>query len=101
VKDAEFEAASEPPMSAICIRFKADGLEESESKKLHAEVAQRVERSGRFWISTTELKGRAWFRINPVNFRTREKHMEELFQLLKRECHGVLNEKELTSRVSD
>jgi aromatic-L-amino-acid/L-tryptophan decarboxylase len=101
VNDPEFEAASEPPMSAICIRFKADGLEESESKKLHAEVAQRVERSGRFWISTTELKGRAWFRINPVNFRTREKHMEELFQLLKRECHGVLNEKELTSRASD
>jgi aromatic-L-amino-acid decarboxylase len=89
-KDPEFQAASNPPMSAICIRFKGAGLNEAESKELHAEVAQRVEQSGRFWMSTTELKGKTWFRINPVNFRTREEHMEELFQLLKQECHAVL-----------
>ncbi len=88
-KDPEFEPASSPPMSAICIRFKGGNLSESESKELHAEVAQRVEQSGRFWMSTTELKGKTWFRINPVNFRTREEHMEELFQLLRLECHGV------------
>ncbi len=91
--DPDFEPASRPPMSAICIRFKAAGLNETESKKLHAEVAQRVEQSGRFWISTTELKGKTWFRINPVNFRTRERHMEELFALLQQESHSVLREK--------
>ena len=88
--DPEFEPASNPPMSAICIRFKAPGLSETESKELHAEVVQRVEQSGRFWISTTELKGKTWFRINPVNFRTRKEHMEELFTMLKRECRAVL-----------
>jgi len=86
----EFEAASHPPMSAICIRYKNGGLSDSEAKQLHAEVAQRVEQSGRFWISTTELKGKAWFRINPVNFRTRERHMEELFALLEQECRTVV-----------
>jgi aromatic-L-amino-acid/L-tryptophan decarboxylase len=90
-KDPDFEPASDPPMSAICIRFLGGGINEEEAKELHAEVAQRVERGGRFWISTTELKGKSWFRINPVNFRTREEHMEELFQLLKRECEAVLN----------
>ena len=84
--DPEFEAASYPPMSAICIRFTGTQLNEAQAKKLHAEVAQRVEQSGRFWISTTELKGKSWFRINPVNFRTREEHMEQLFGLLKEEC---------------
>jgi aromatic-L-amino-acid decarboxylase len=88
----EFEAASAPPMSAICIRFTHGDLDESQSKQLHAEVAQRVEQSGRFWISTTDLKGKSWFRINPVNFRTRQEHMDELFQLLQRECHSVLQE---------
>jgi aromatic-L-amino-acid decarboxylase len=82
----EFEAACAPPMSAICIRYKGAKMSEAESKQLHAEVARRVEHSGRFWISTTELKGKAWFRINPVNFRTREEHMEELFGLLREEC---------------
>ncbi|MGC2647727.1 MAG: pyridoxal-dependent decarboxylase, partial [Candidatus Sulfotelmatobacter sp.] len=89
-KDPEFELASVPPMSAICIRYKDAALSEVESKTLHAEVAQRVEQSGRFWISTTELKGKSWFRINPVNFRTRREHMDELFALLKQECRARL-----------
>ncbi|MGE5206883.1 MAG: pyridoxal phosphate-dependent decarboxylase family protein [Chlamydiota bacterium] len=89
-KSPDFEPASKPPMSAICIRFKGSELNAAEAKKLHADVAQRVEQSGRFWISTTDLKGKTWFRINPVNFRTREEHMEELFTLLQKECHTVL-----------
>ena len=86
-KHPEFEAASAPPMSAICIRYR--GANEAESKDLHAEVARRVEQSGKFWISTTELKGKSWFRINPVNFRTRTEHMDQLLALLEQECHSV------------
>jgi hypothetical protein len=41
-------------------------------------VANHLAQCGRFWISTAELKGKPWFRINPVNFRTREHHIEEL-----------------------
>jgi glutamate/tyrosine decarboxylase-like PLP-dependent enzyme len=85
----EFEAASNPPMSAICIRYKGNGPSDSDAKHLHAQVANQVEQSGRFWISTTELKGKSWFRINPVNFRTREHHMEELFALLEQECRAM------------
>jgi aromatic-L-amino-acid decarboxylase len=86
----EFEPASTPAMSAVCLRFMGTQLSAAESRRLHAEVARRVEQSGRFWISTTELKGQTWFRINPVNFRTREEHMEELFSLLEQECHAAL-----------
>jgi hypothetical protein len=71
VKHPKFEPASEPPLSAICIRFRGADLDEAQSKELHAEVAKRVEQSGKFWFSTTELKGKKWFRICPVNFRTR------------------------------
>jgi aromatic-L-amino-acid decarboxylase len=85
--DTEFEAASNPSMSAICIRYKP--VAESDAMRLHAEVAERVEKSGRFWIGTTELKGKMWFRINPVNFRTRQEHMEQLLELLREECREV------------
>ena len=93
----EFEAASNPPMSAICICYKNAGLNGSEARQLHAQVANRVEQSGRFWISTTELKGKSWFRINPVNFRTREHHMEELFALLEHECRMILQSQKVLS----
>ncbi len=85
---SEFEAASEPPMSAICIRYRGADLNKTDSKRLHAQVAEKIEKSGKFWISTTELKGKTWFRINPVNFRTRIEHMEQLLALLETECRS-------------
>jgi aromatic-L-amino-acid/L-tryptophan decarboxylase len=100
-KHPDFEGASRPPMSAICIRFTGASLNEADSKRLHAAVAQRVEQSGRFWMSTTELKGKTWFRINPVNFRTREQHMQELFSLLEQECREWARESGTLSHASD
>jgi len=90
--DAEFEAASEAPMSAICIRYVGPGTARVDEKQLHAEVAERVEKSGKFWIGTTELKGKMWFRINPVNFRTRQEHMDGLLELLREECREVASQ---------
>jgi len=84
----DFEAAARPPMSAICIRY--CGGKPEDSARLHAEVVRRVEQGGRFWISTTELKRRTWFRINPVNFRTRQEHMDDLMALLENECRLAL-----------
>jgi aromatic-L-amino-acid decarboxylase len=94
----EFEAASNPPMSAICIRYRSADLTEADSKKLHAQAVERIERSGKFWISTTELKGKTWFRINPVNFRTRIEHMEQLLALLQVECRAVLHGADKTNK---
>lgn len=38
------------------------------------------------------LEGRSWFRINPVNFRTRLEHMDELLDTLRAECERVRDE---------
>jgi len=78
--------AVNPPMSAICLRFDSEKLSPSEVELLHTEVSKKIEKSGRFWISTTDLKGKLFFRINPVNFRTRLKHIDELYKILKKEC---------------
>ena len=93
----QFEAASEPPMSAICIRYRGAELDEAQSKELHAEVARRIEQSGKFWFSTTELKGKMWFRINPVNFRTRTEHIDQLLALLEQEYCSLLQSRGMAS----
>src|SRR5690606_24862300 len=82
----DFAPAVEPTMSAICVRYAPAGLDEAELGPLHGRVAQRVEASGRFWISTTVLKGRTYFRVNPVNFRTRPRDIDGLFMLLVEAC---------------
>ena len=87
--DPGFRAAVRPPMSAVCIRYEPGGVSEERLGPLHHEVARRIEASGRFWIGTTVLKGLTWFRINPVNFRTRIEHMDGLFEMLRQECGHV------------
>ena len=83
----DFVPATKPVMSAICLRYQPAGMDdEKRLAALHADVVRRVEESGRFWISTTHLKGRSWFRVNPVNLRTRREHIEALFEMLKTEC---------------
>ena len=83
-----------PRMSAICLRYEpaTGSLDENAMEQLHKSVATRIESAGRFWISTTILKGQSCFRINPVNFRTRLEHMDELFALLREECRLVLDD---------
>jgi 4-hydroxy-3-methylbut-2-en-1-yl diphosphate synthase IspG/GcpE len=73
-------------MSAICIRYKADDLTKQQLSKLHFDVAAQIESEGQFWFATTEMKGKTWFRINPVNIRTTQQHMEQLYQVLKQKC---------------
>ncbi len=86
--DPDFECARKPAMSAICVRYVGGQLDETARDRLHADVVHRIEQGGRFWFSTTFLKGKSWFRINPVNFRTRREHMDELYSLLKQECRA-------------
>ncbi|TAH38232.1 MAG: aspartate aminotransferase family protein [Planctomycetota bacterium] len=81
----DFRSATPPRMSGVCLRYEC-GLDERRSAALHARVAQRMETLGRFWFSTTVMKGVTFFRVNVVNFRTRPEHMDELFALLRAEC---------------
>jgi glutamate/tyrosine decarboxylase-like PLP-dependent enzyme len=83
---ADFRALMKPLMSGICVRYDPGGIDEERLGAIHRIVARRAEEEGRFWFSTTSLKGQSAFRINPINLRTRTEHMDELFALLQREC---------------
>lgn len=86
IDNKDFESATKPKMSAICIRYKAEGLTNEELTKLHIDVAARIEKEGNFWFATTELKGKTWFRINPVNIYTTIETMGALFETLQKYC---------------
>jgi len=89
VSENIFESATEPEMSAICIRYRSDDLSKQQLSKLHYEVAAQIEREGQFWFATTEMKGKTWFRINPVNIHTTQQHMQQLYEVLKQKCKQV------------
>ncbi|MCB9356833.1 MAG: pyridoxal-dependent decarboxylase [Saprospiraceae bacterium] len=86
VQDPEFESATEPVMSAVCIRYTGADLDEEQRAQLHHEVAARIEREGQFWFASTAMKGKTWFRINPVNIYTDTDTIIALFETLQRYC---------------
>jgi len=96
-KSQDFVSAVKPRMSAVCLRYAAEGLAEEEAARIHREVSRAIEKQGRFWFSTTALKGRSHFRICPVNFRTRLEHMDDLFATLRRECEAARRRLSLSS----
>jgi hypothetical protein len=73
-------------MSAICIRYKAGGLTNEDATRLHHKIAARIEKEGNFWFATTVLKGKTWFRINPVNMYTTIDTINALFNTLQQYC---------------
>jgi len=90
-KHPSFIPAVRPAMSAVCLRYQPPGVtDERPLAQLHADVARKVEESGRFWISTTRMKDLSWFRVNPVNLRTRAEDMDALFAMLVAECDRAL-----------
>ncbi|MEO6328680.1 MAG: pyridoxal-dependent decarboxylase [Ginsengibacter sp.] len=96
ITSQDFESAAVPEMSAICIRYKAKGLTNENASHLHHEVAARIEKEGNFWFATTILKGKTWFRINPVNINTTIQTMNALFETLQQYCTEVLKEGEVS-----
>ncbi len=85
-----FDSAVSPPMSAACVRYLPErALDRDTVDAVHHRVVERIEQSGEFWIGTTRLKGKTWFRACPVNFRTTDAHIQRLMELLEQECGSV------------
>lgn len=95
ISEGLFISATEPIMSAVCLRYKVEGFSKEKLRQLHHKVAAIIEREGKYWFATTEMKGETWFRINPVNINTRMEHIDGLYQKLKETCREV--EKEMRS----
>jgi glutamate/tyrosine decarboxylase-like PLP-dependent enzyme len=90
IGDPNFESATEPVMSAVCLHFKTPHLSNEENRRLHFNVTEKIESEGKFWFATTMMKGKTWFRINPVNIYTKMEHIDELFKTLQSYCKEEL-----------
>jgi glutamate/tyrosine decarboxylase-like PLP-dependent enzyme len=85
-KSEDFISATVPRMSAICIRYLGEGLNDQQLAILHHDVAARIEKEGKFWFATTSMKAKTWFRLCPVNIYTTRETMKELFDTLGEYC---------------
>ncbi len=80
-----FEAIHAPESNILCFRFRADDA-------FNAALRERYNRSGRGWITATELDGRRVLRVTIMNPRTRSSDLERLLDGLTTVAAGMREE---------
>jgi aromatic-L-amino-acid decarboxylase len=80
-KDDRFELSAQPSMGVICFRF----IESDEKKldQLNSDIVERINASGRAYLTQTKLCGRTVMRIGLGNVLTTEQHLRKGWEIIQ------------------
>ncbi len=81
-EDDRFELMAPVQFSLVCFRFKKDGLNERELDALNADLLEKVNRSGKVFLTHTSLKGRYALRMAIGQRTTQERHVRDAWALI-------------------
>jgi aromatic-L-amino-acid/L-tryptophan decarboxylase len=106
-KDQRFELSAQPSMGVVCLRFvgrnpaTAEGRpsfpagppgapyhplwpNESELDKINSDIVERINASGRAYLTQTKLRGRTVMRIGLGNVLTTEEHLRKGWGIIRK-----------------
>jgi aromatic-L-amino-acid/L-tryptophan decarboxylase len=80
----EWDLLAPVEMSVVCFRHHPRGVDDEAALERHnAAILERVNASGRIFISHTKLSGRYTLRIAIGNLRTTQEHLDDAWRLLR------------------
>ena len=87
-----FERMAPTPFSTICFRVHPAGMnDEAKLEWLNEQLLQRVNDTGKLFISHTKLNGKFVLRVSISGLRTEEKHVGEAWDLINEELISLVN----------
>jgi aromatic-L-amino-acid decarboxylase len=88
--ETDFERLASVPFSVVCFRYHPRGiLEEAKLEQLNTQIIDRINATGKAFLSHTKLHGKYTIRVAIGNIRTTEKHIANLWNLIKTEAIKV------------
>lgn len=96
----DFERLGEVETAVCCLRFLPPSLRAgigSDQDRAQQRLQQRIERSGKAWLTTTVLHGRRALRVNINSYLTERRHVDDLVELLLCESQAVSEEGQAVS----
>ena len=88
-RDARFETMAPVSLSLVCFRLN-DGRPEPQLEKLNAELLQRVNATGKVYLTHTALKGKTVLRMMIGQRTTTEKHVRMAWDIITAETQAML-----------
>jgi aromatic-L-amino-acid/L-tryptophan decarboxylase len=79
--DARFELSTQPSMGVVCFRF--IDADDDKIDDLNNEMVERINASGRAYLTHTKLRGRTVMRIGLGNVLTTEEHLRKGWDLIR------------------
>ena len=108
-KDSRFELSAQPSMGVVCFRFvgrdgppgrpfsarravapyHGGGPNEAELDQINSDIVERINASGRAYLTQTKLRGRTVMRIGLGNVLTTEQHLRKGWQMIQETAHEL------------
>jgi glutamate/tyrosine decarboxylase-like PLP-dependent enzyme len=80
--EPELERLAETKLNIVCFRFRPEGLSAEELDELNLALGQDVLEDGRVFFGTTRYRGKVAFRPAIVNWRTEERDVDLIVEVL-------------------
>ena len=93
--DNRFEIAAPVSMGVVCFRFvgsaenNSESVREAKIDKLNSEIVERINASGRAYLTQTKLRGRTVMRIGLGNVLTTEEHLRKVWEMIRTTVEAV------------
>jgi aromatic-L-amino-acid decarboxylase len=78
-----FELMAPVPFSTVCFRVNPGDKSEKELNDLNEKLLERINSSGKLFLSHTKLNGKFVIRLTIGSIRQERKHIEEAWQIIK------------------
>jgi glutamate/tyrosine decarboxylase-like PLP-dependent enzyme len=83
----DLERLAEVPLCIVCFRYRPEGWPDGgradELDALNTKLGDALKEDGRFWVGTTLYRGRVAFRPALVNWRIRERDLQEFVAVVR------------------
>jgi aromatic-L-amino-acid decarboxylase len=86
-EDNRFELSAPVVMGVVCFRFKDAGDDQS-LDMINGKIVERINASGRAYLTQTKLHGRTVMRVGLGNILTTEQHLRNVWDMIQETVEG-------------
>lgn len=87
--EKDFELMAPVPFSTVCFRYIPTNKDENELNKINEDLLEKINASGKLFLSHTKLNGKFIIRLTIGSIRHERKHIEAAWQLIKTIARGL------------